>query len=293
MANPKPKRRWYQFSLRTLLIAMTVATVAFGGWVQLRRQRAQANRDRVAAVEEAVAVFEKMGGTVLFGGGQIWPKPKPEYEERRPPTWLEKQFDDPGDADDPVRTLNVTVVNLYETKVTDADLKYLKELTYLVELNLSDTNVTDAGMKPISQLNRLEDVDFYGTKITDAGLQHLSGLERLRHLNLGNTNVTDAGLEHLADLRKLEWINLHNTQVGDAGLEHLTGLANLQSLVVDDTDVTDAGLQHLTGLTNLEYLSFIGTNVTNEGIEQLQQVLPNCFICRPPPVVVNNAKRSR
>ena len=44
---PNPKRRWYQFSLLTLLVVMTVATVAFGGWVQYRRQRAQENREPI------------------------------------------------------------------------------------------------------------------------------------------------------------------------------------------------------------------------------------------------------
>ena len=36
---PKPKRRWYQFSLKTLLLVMTVSTVAFGVWIQYRWQR--------------------------------------------------------------------------------------------------------------------------------------------------------------------------------------------------------------------------------------------------------------
>ena len=76
---------------------MTVAIVAFGGWVQYRRERAQENRDRMAAVEEAVAAIEELGGYVVS-----------KYEEKRPQTWLEEQFDDPGDADNPVGVLKVT-----------------------------------------------------------------------------------------------------------------------------------------------------------------------------------------
>ena len=48
--SPKPKRRWYQFSLKTLMVVVTVATMAFGVWVQYRRQRARENRERLAAV---------------------------------------------------------------------------------------------------------------------------------------------------------------------------------------------------------------------------------------------------
>ncbi len=64
------------------MIAMTVATVAFGVWVQYRRIRAQENRDRMAAEMEWIGVHS--------------------YWELRPQTWLEEQFDDPGGADDPV-----------------------------------------------------------------------------------------------------------------------------------------------------------------------------------------------
>ncbi|MCH8042100.1 MAG: hypothetical protein IID44_00130 [Planctomycetes bacterium] len=49
--NASPhKRRWYQFSLKTLMIVMTVATVAFGGWVQYRQYRAlQKQKEETAA----------------------------------------------------------------------------------------------------------------------------------------------------------------------------------------------------------------------------------------------------
>ena len=89
--SPKPKRRWYQFSLRTLLVVITVVIVAFGGWVQYMRQRAQENRERVAAVEKAtektLAEFEALHIRVT------------SENETRPQTWLERQFDDPGGVD--------------------------------------------------------------------------------------------------------------------------------------------------------------------------------------------------
>ena len=83
MSKP-PKRRWFQYSLRTLLVLL-IACAAFCGW---RVYRARKNRERVAVVIKAVDEIEKLGGGV-----------ESEYEELRSQTWLEELFDDPGDSE--------------------------------------------------------------------------------------------------------------------------------------------------------------------------------------------------
>ena len=57
--EPKPKRRWYQYSLRTLIVLLVFGAVVLG-W---RVNRARKNRERVATVEKAVekAVIELEG----------------------------------------------------------------------------------------------------------------------------------------------------------------------------------------------------------------------------------------
>ena len=137
MVTDAPKRRWYQFSLKTLLIVTTVATVAFGVWVQYRRQRAQENRERVAAVAEAVDEIEKLGGTVLS-----------ECTELRPKTWLEEKFDDPGDADDPVGVWKVSAFfhGITGIQFNNDALKHLKGYSSITVLVIWGTNVTNAGM---------------------------------------------------------------------------------------------------------------------------------------------------
>ena len=166
---PKPKRRWYQFSLRTLLVVMAVSCVAFA-WIGVRMHRARGNREESAvrrrlchdAVAEVVAEIEKLSGVVT-----VW------QVELRPQTWLEMRFDDPGDPDDPVGVWKVTFVNFDRTKVADADLDGLKGLT------------------------DLEALDLGGTQVTDVGLEHLIELTHLQHLNLTGTNVTNAGVKKL------------------------------------------------------------------------------------------------
>ena len=262
------KRRWYQFSLKTLLIAMTVATVAFGGWVQYRRYRAQENRDRVVAVEEpikkAIAEIEKLGGEVTSA------------HELRSQTWLEKQFDDPGGADDPVvGVLKVTRVELsYGTVLShkgpdlDAVLTYcLDDESYLERFRLWGTMVTDADLECLKRLNDLETLDLMDVHITNAGIEHLKGLTNLRSLNLSGTKVTDEGLKHLKRLNKLQFLHLGNTNISDAGLEYLKGLKSLESLTLTATDVT------------------------NEGADKLRQALPGCWIY--PSGFFHNRRRNR
>jgi hypothetical protein len=177
MVTDAPKRRWYQFSLVTLMIVVTVAIVAFGGWVQYRRQRAQENRGLVATSEKAtktaMAALEEKGGWAYSF-----------YEERRPQSWLEERFDDPGDADDPTGVLMVTLVNLEFPWITDADLIHLKGLTDVRLLRLN-TNITDAGLEHLKGMTNLQlldlrgsntqyvEVKFHSSSITDEGVKKL------------------------------------------------------------------------------------------------------------------------
>jgi hypothetical protein len=189
--SPKPKRRWYQFSLLTLLVVMLFSCCVFA-WIGPRMRQARENRDRVATSEKetkkAVAEIETLSG------GEA----KSMYQKLRPQTWLEKQFDDPGDADNPVGVLKVSGVALCGYGVGDADLEYLKELTSLQELYLSGTEVSDAGLEYLKGgLSILQTLDLSNTEVTDTGLEHLKGLTSLQELNLANTNVTAEGVEKL------------------------------------------------------------------------------------------------
>ena len=71
-SNPsKPRRRWFQYSLRTLLVLVTVLCV-FCVWLGLVSERARKQR-------EAVAAIEAMGGVVYYdyqvdSSGTLLPK---------------------------------------------------------------------------------------------------------------------------------------------------------------------------------------------------------------------------
>jgi Leucine-rich repeat (LRR) protein len=215
--TPKPKCRWFQFRLRTLLVLVTLCAIPCS-WLGVKMRQARRQRDAVAAIK-------KLGGVV------VWSKPAG-------PRWLREILGDDFFKD-------VFYVGAVGSEVTDVGLNYLDGLSRLQELDLSNTRLPDAGLERLTGLSQLQVLCIGGTKITDAGLEHLTGLSQLQVLFVGGTKITDAGLEHLKGLGRLRELGLGGTQVTDAGLEHLRALSQLQRLYLFGCEVTDAGVKRL------------------------------------------------
>jgi internalin A len=115
----------------------------------------------------------------------------------------------------------ITLVTLYGTQATDADLKELKDFLYLQKLILGRTRVTDAGLRELKDFQQLEHLYLAFTQVTDGGLKELKDLKNLRELHLTGTRVTDAGLKHLQDLNNLQFLSLTETRVTEAGVANL------------------------------------------------------------------------
>jgi Leucine-rich repeat (LRR) protein len=274
ITKPKRKRRWHQFSLRTLLILTLILAIPCA-W--LGRKIDQKRRER-----EAVEAIVKLGGDVRY------------YNEPSGPIWLtnllgERFFDDVDDVD--LRDANADAalahvqklthlfaLDLWESKVTDAGLVGFKGPTELRVLYLQKASVGDIGLKCLDQFAQLVTLDLSQTKVTDDGLQHLMGLTQLEMLSLDETNITDAGLKRLKDLIQLRHLTLDKTKITDAGLRSLKNLTQLEVLYLDDTNITDAGLVNLKGMARLQRLNLWGTKVTVAGVDDLRKALPNCGI---------------
>ena len=114
-------------------------------------------------------------------------------------------------------------VNLARNKrVTDVDLKALKEFKQITTLDLKFSPVTDAGLKDLKELKQLTKLYVGGTEVTDEGLKELKELKQLTTLDLGATKVTDAGLKELKELRQLQELILTScSNVTDAGVKEL------------------------------------------------------------------------
>jgi Leucine Rich repeat len=281
---PKRKRRWFQFSLRTLMILTLLVCVGMATWVIPMKNRAERQK-------AAVAVILKEGGEVDY---DYWPLRK----EPPGPIWLRKLLGDDffttvdgvtlkTDAgmkllDDLPKLRNVRVrpagsIGAAPEKLTDAGITHLKGLTQLATLQLQHTAMTDAGVASFKGLTELNILELDYTNLTDSGLAQVTALSKLGILTLRGTKVTDAGMKHLSGFTNLYDLDLGNTNVTDAGLAQLAGLPRLEILHLDSTKITDSGLEHLTKLPMLDRLDVRSTEVTVAGVNALQRSMPKLF----------------
>jgi hypothetical protein len=280
---PKRKRRWFQFSLRTLMIVVTVFAIV-GGWFGAKMERARRQKATVEAIRKSVgwAGYDYQ----VEPSGQLIPNATPPS-----PAWLRKMLGDDFFAD--VISAGVN---------TDRGAGILTQFDRLQFARL-ELFVTDAGMEHVAGLSQLQGLDLGSSKVTDAGLHHIQRLNGLRRLTLP-PRVTDAGMRYLADLGQLQVLLVFGKSITDAGLEHLKGLKQLETLNVGLNPVTGRGLAQLSQLRVL-YLGYApitdddleklrelknlqrmdlrpgaygGIRFTKEGVAKLRQALPNCYI---------------
>ncbi len=224
-ATRKPKRRWFQFSLRSLFVFTSIVAVAIGlvGTKVVRKR----------IVQSAVDALRKKGAFISYDYyiGQNATPPGPG--------WVRRLLGDNYFSE-------VEGVNLSGPRFTDDGLANVREFAHIRFLNLSGTKITDAGLANLRGLRHLNSIHLDGAKLSGEGLADLADLRELRELFLVQTTLTNySGLENLKPLRQLYSLWLYGTKMSDAGLVHLRGLAQLRYLSLAFTNVTDKGIAEL------------------------------------------------
>jgi hypothetical protein len=162
------------------------------------------------------------------------------------------------------------LINLGNTKVTDADLRTVAACTHLRSLDMSHTAITDVGLRELSGLRKLQSLLLGGLKVTDAGIEALAELTELQILDLSRSEVTSKGLHEVAKHRRLINLNLQGAaQVTDAALKELAGMPQLETLVLAGTPVTDQGIAELAHLPQLRHLVLANTHLTDAALDGL------------------------
>jgi hypothetical protein len=190
----------------------------------------------------AIAAVEKLGGKVLRRPGSDW----------------------------------ITSVILNGKKVTDANLRDLRDFKHLSELQLTDTMITDNGLKELSVFEGLSSLRLARTRVTAKGIPQLKTLKSLRALDLSNKDLNNEGVKQLREFTNLRSLALYNTQIDSDALTYLGDLKELVSLDLGGNYGLGDGPKfvHLREFRNLTYLNLAFTGITDASLPAIR-VLPN------------------
>ena len=235
-------RRRLGFSLRTLLIVVTVVCLVLG----LKVSQVQRQREAVQALAAERVMI-------------LWDYHVAGQTEPSGPRWLRRWLGDDFFAH--VEMLGFTV--------------------FMLGGPVSD-NVDDNLLVHLRSLPRVKHILLDGCeKVTDRGLAHFASLSNLEELHLAETSVTGDGFDALCNLDRLKVLMLDGAPVTDDNLAKLPPLENLEELWLAETAITDESIPHLKRLAGLKVLDLSLTEITPEGFERVQTALPDCEIFEP------------
>jgi internalin A len=271
--SPKPRRRWYQFRLSTLLIGLTLISLPLG-YVAWEREECRRG-------SQALAMFDQNASSTTR---------KVERAPSKRSDWLKLLL-----GDDRFRGVNS--IELSGGFVANSDLRPLVDFPNLRNLKIESPYLTDEGVAYLAKLKRVEKFQFIHNRRISAsswglldGWHHLrflsfedsdfcndgaldfSALSNLTELDLSQTNITSVGLDRVSLPANLEVLNLSTTEVADADLQHLNHLLKLRKLDLSSTYVRGSGLAYNPALLRLESLNLIATNLSDEGLAFVSQL---------------------
>ena len=199
---PKSRRRWFSFSLRSLMLLVAIVSIPLG-WVGWKINRARNQRAVVAELKKLYADIT-YDNTLVFATGRHAANPQG-------PKWLIRLLGEDY-------FVEVRGVTYDGSQVSDDD----------------GSEITDETLSLIARLPEVLDVVICtGTgQITDKGLAHIAKIRKLKFLRLGNHDqvsnrlqdsmkITDEGLVHLYGQRKLNYLSLNSLHVTQSGIDKL------------------------------------------------------------------------
>ncbi len=199
----RPRRVRLRFSLRTVLLLVTIACLWLG-WVV---NRARTQRAAVDAIQSA-------GGTIRFDYHENGPRSWSTAGRPRGPQWLRSRLGSEY-FDHPV------YVGLFNTPQSQEWIAAFNQLPPIKSLLLSGRHVNDETLAQLTGSTTLLELSLSNSSISDKGLEHLAKFPNLRWLVLNHTTITDAGATFLSELQNLQELNLRGTAISVDGVQEI------------------------------------------------------------------------
>ena len=302
-----PRRRWFRFSLRSLLILTTIVAVFFGLWgSQGRKERLAA--DAIRAIDGNITYDWQVRPE--YNPREIWPY-KPWNPTRPGPAWLRRLLGDhwfdriaevrlqrssydrnpkrlDGVADHLVILSHLRSLSLSGPVCKPSDVNHLAKLKQLRKLLLFQTSPLEREhATAIAELPLLQELSINEVLLTPEILEILAHAPRLKTLSISCNRIIPATGQYdtryqlkddaataISKFKNLESLQLYGMQMTDEGMRTICHLRKLKCLVVGSRSITSQSLSEVAKLQQLEVFDIWGWQVDPSDLAQLAK-LPN------------------
>lgn len=171
---------------------------------------------------------------------------------------------------EPIKGLfTLNELNLSACTIPDAAFSSLKDLDLQI-LELGNSNITDKTVDYISELKTLLFLNVDRTALTDAAVPKLAKIKTLKTLNITNTKIGDANLSALATIPQLEFLDARHTKITDKGVGYLSRAKSLGIIDLQNCKLTDNSMKMLKTLPRLNWLKVTSTGIKGDGFAEVK-----------------------
>jgi hypothetical protein len=224
MSAAKPKRRWLRFSLRTLLVLVTIVGVWIGSQMSAARRQKQAVEALQSAGAEIYYDYQRKVGPPPIT------LPPPSIPGTKPPS----HYFDPRATVAAPEWLRVRLGDDYFKNVID------------VQFNRQNSSFEPSVLRMLSNLPRLRCFWILeGKNVRDADLGAFAHLSDLEVLHISNAPIKGSFLASLRNPERVIALGFTDTEFDDNAMSYFAAMPNLEKLFLSNTRITDSGLRHL------------------------------------------------
>ena len=305
-SNPpptKPRRRWLQYSLRSLFVLTAICALA-SYYVSSQLHQYYIEQDCLKELTKAgIRVTTRnvaphwlqwcLGSDRLFFmervvGCQLFLQPPPTPDRLQLLSHLSQLETLEVDLMSDSLTIETIPPNcrgtlrefyLSGSDLTDQDLAGLEQMKSLEFLTLDSREITDQGLKGIAGLTKLRYLSVEGTQLTDERLADVAKLGSLEALDISGTQVTDEGVKLLTKIKALRRVTLGSWHIHARSAETLAALSWLTDVRITTSDIDDGAVKQLTHLRNLQVLELWGAGLSDDGVKLLQKFKKLEYLC--------------
>lgn len=268
----RAKRRWFQFSLRALVVLMLLVSLVLGYWGYARR-RSQRQWEAVRVLQSESGQFRSKDDNIVASpttpGWQKWlgvdcPQELKAFEMNRD---FQLSFAELEEMP------QLEAIYLRRTPTSDEDLVAVAKLPRLRFLSVDSELITDVGVSHIATNTGVRRLSINGRRLTARALCEIARLPHLETLHfVGNPGRYEKNIP-LRHKRSPFFPLLDGCSISDIELAQLGTCETLEVLCMKAPEykITGAGIKSLSRLNRLRKLEMSGAPIPVEVLESFSE----------------------